>query len=277
MTQEPAQPGTLDPLTPAAGTQIWEQQPGEPNRWYDRFHRFMLDGRRRTVLSVYLDEWRREKARKGARADDIQALRQPLTIPGSWGKMVAAWSWRERAAAYDAYLRQQEDEEFAEERRQDRRNRILADRGLRGWGISQIPHLPQAGACVTCGHPIRQHAQAAACTDEGCTCPKYQPVEVDAYAVIKAIVSSNQELRKEYGDEPAQRLQHEGTVGNVVLNTTPNDLADKSDDELEEEIGQFAALLRHLPAGPTTGASTPEARDPPPGYPGTEAPPLDEP
>jgi len=292
VTQEPAQdpaqdPATpaLDASTPAVGTQIWEQQPGEPTRWYDRFHRYMLDGRRRAILQVYLAEWRREKARKGAPPQAIEAMRQPATIPGAWGQVVAAWAWRERAAAWDAYQRQIEDDEFAEERRADRRARIQLNRGLRGWAAANIPYLPRGPErCLTCDHGRDQHRRVPTpegmvdtCV-EGCTCTKYIPSgEIDVFAVIKAAQVSTQELRKEYGDEPAQRLEHSGTMANVNLNTTSNDLAGKSDEELEEEIGQFEALLRHIPPGSPSGTSPPTPHPPAPGDPGSQEPPLDEP
>jgi hypothetical protein len=235
----------------------------------------MLADRRRSILSVFLAEWRREKARKGMTVEAIGQLRQPNAPPASWGKIVAAWAWRERAAAWDAYQRQIEDEEFDQERRQDRRNRINTNRALRGWAVSQIPNLPKE-LCARCGHLPHD---AIECRKDDCRCADYLAAPADPYAVIAAMKLANQELRKEYGDEPAQRhqLEHSGTVANVELQMTPNDLADKTDEELEDEIRQFAALLSHLTPGAPAGTSTPAPDGTAPDDPGGQGPPLDEP
>lgn len=276
MTLDPAPQPTFDAARPAAGTMVWEQQPGEPNAWYDRFHEFLMMGRTRNVQAVYVTEARRARARKGAPVAEVSNW-SPRTLPHSWGRQVAAWAWRERAAAWDAYQRQIEDEEFDAERRQDRRNRINVNRGLRGWGVQNLSYLPSGPVrCATCDHATKEHN--GRCLAEGCTCSQYVPTELpDPGDVIRAIQTSTQELRKEYGDEPAQRHEHTGRVANVELQVTPNDLANKTDEELEADIGLYSALLSHLTPGTSGGASPTPPGPAAPDDPGRQEPPLDEP
>jgi hypothetical protein len=73
----------------------WEQQPGEPNRWYARFESFRLAGPSRSLLGgVNADRL----ARGGSRS---------RSVPQAWAKNAKRWRWRERAQAWDQAQRQE--------------------------------------------------------------------------------------------------------------------------------------------------------------------------
>lgn len=94
--RDPQQPQTIpdgqadgQAGTPAlqAGTpgKPWDQLPGEPNRWYERFQVFLGLGPTRTVAAA---------ARACARSRDSH-----------WGDQARIWHWRERAVGWDVYQR----------------------------------------------------------------------------------------------------------------------------------------------------------------------------
>ena len=79
-------------LTPS---EPWEQQPGEPNRWYARFERYRLAGPSRSLLGAV----NAERQQRGAC--------QSKSIPQAWAKNARQWRWRERAEAWDEHERLQ--------------------------------------------------------------------------------------------------------------------------------------------------------------------------
>lgn len=83
---------------------IWDQIECESDRWFQRFEAFRLDGVGRTVMAIYLAEWRkrREKASKSLSPE-------PKAFPGAWEKAVKNFNWRIRAAAWDQYLSEQKE------------------------------------------------------------------------------------------------------------------------------------------------------------------------
>jgi hypothetical protein len=83
----------------------WDQQPGEPTLWYDRFWKWLHDPRR-SLLGVYNAE--REKARK----------RPAQTSPGAWREAVVKWNWEARAHAWDDYEHERLEEEWETRRKQ---------------------------------------------------------------------------------------------------------------------------------------------------------------
>jgi hypothetical protein len=75
----------------------WEQQPGEPNIWHQRFARHYLPlGPERSVDKAYRD-------RMGARTGSEPAAKSPRRAPGSWQGAAAEWKWLDRAAAWDRH------------------------------------------------------------------------------------------------------------------------------------------------------------------------------
>jgi len=70
----------------------WDRQPNEPNRWYQRFTFFRLQGPARSIESTWANEAKRSKAKR----------------PNSrWYAIVKLWSWWDRAADWDKYLSDQ--------------------------------------------------------------------------------------------------------------------------------------------------------------------------
>lgn len=87
---------------------IWVQQPEELDRWYGRFHRYLLMGSRRSLLGCVHEE---EKAAKSPK-------KPSKTVPGSWKDAFEKWQWRDRAAFWDAWQWQQEEVIWQERRKQ---------------------------------------------------------------------------------------------------------------------------------------------------------------
>jgi phage terminase large subunit len=77
----------------------WEQMEGESSRWFQRFNAFRLMGPGRSILAVYLAEWRVRQEKAGKSSQN-----QPTRTPGSWSKQAKADQWHERAVAWDQHL-----------------------------------------------------------------------------------------------------------------------------------------------------------------------------
>lgn len=86
----------------------WKRKPEEPLLWYSRFHRFMLLGSRRSLLSAV----NQELVEKGR-------IKQNK-VPGAWNNAAQEWKWRDRAAAWDASQQQRDEEEWQIRRREQR-------------------------------------------------------------------------------------------------------------------------------------------------------------
>jgi hypothetical protein len=74
---------------------VWDRQPDEPTRWFERFHQFCLMGPGRTLMGcIHAEQERLGKEKKSTQ------------IPGAWSEQAARWKWRERATAWDDYQRE---------------------------------------------------------------------------------------------------------------------------------------------------------------------------
>ena len=71
----------------------WEQQPGEPDRWYGRF-------------KVYLELGPLRSLKAAARAAGERSRDKPLSWGGRFSEMTQRWQWRQRANAWDAHQRE---------------------------------------------------------------------------------------------------------------------------------------------------------------------------
>lgn len=80
---------------------LWEQQPGEPNLWFDRFHAYLLMGSGRSLLGAYNAE--REKAGKS----------MMKAVPGAWNDAATRWDWQHRAWAFDSQIRLRDHQRWA--------------------------------------------------------------------------------------------------------------------------------------------------------------------
>ena len=83
-TMPDGQAGTIALQAEPAG-KLWDQLPGEPNRWYGRFQVFLRQGPARTLKSAATACGRGES--------------------GGWSSQSRTWHWHERAAAWDAHQR----------------------------------------------------------------------------------------------------------------------------------------------------------------------------
>lgn len=86
----------------------WAKQPKEPQIWYNRFHRFMLTGPRRSLLRAYNSE------------SEESSGKQRNSTPSSWDNAAKKWQWRDRAAAWDAFQQQREEQEWQIRRSEQR-------------------------------------------------------------------------------------------------------------------------------------------------------------
>lgn len=68
----------------------WDQQPGEPDRWYGRFQIYLGLGPTRNFLAAY-----RKLPGNSSKHGD-----------GDWSARAAQWRWRERAHAWDVWQRE---------------------------------------------------------------------------------------------------------------------------------------------------------------------------
>lgn len=98
----------------AEQTNVWEQAPGEPNRWYRRFEIYRRLGTNRSLLAAY-SQGRAKKA---------------TTVGGAWRAAAQKWDWAKRAAAWDGELSQREEAEWETRRAQLRKQEWEASQAL---------------------------------------------------------------------------------------------------------------------------------------------------
>jgi hypothetical protein len=118
-----------DPQTPPESSEPWEQQPGEPSRWYARFERFRLAGPSRSLLGAVKAE--RQQAGK----------RSTRSVPQAWAKAAQQWRWPERAGAWDARERYQTRAAHAQQVEEMNRRQIQEARGLQSAAIGRLKTL----------------------------------------------------------------------------------------------------------------------------------------
>lgn len=94
---------------------IWERQPGEPLLWHRRFERFRLMEPVRKIATVFQQE--QEGTEKNGE-------KQRTIPPGEWYEQAKKWRWDERAAAWDALLDGEIEEQIASERKKVLRSRF---------------------------------------------------------------------------------------------------------------------------------------------------------
>src|SRR5687768_17469897 len=101
------------PGSPGSASPPWDQLPGEPGHWYQRFTRFRLAGPGRSVLGLY-------RAERHARSLPGRVH----SIPHRWQAAIARWHWRERVAAWDAAEREQMLADYEADRLAARADRL---------------------------------------------------------------------------------------------------------------------------------------------------------
>jgi hypothetical protein len=109
----------------------WEQQPGEPNRWYARFECFRLVGPSRSLLGTLNAERQQRGASKSR------------SIPQSWALNARRWRWRERAEAWDERQRQEARAAHAREVEEMNRRHLQEAKALQGKAVQRLKALDQ--------------------------------------------------------------------------------------------------------------------------------------
>jgi hypothetical protein len=107
----------------------WDQQKGEPARWFDRFERFRRMGPQRNLYQCYVAECR----------DRHKRVAQ--VTPGAWREMAVSWRWRERAEQWDAAEFERARREEQQELRKRRKEHIAQALKLQDLGVQGTRHL----------------------------------------------------------------------------------------------------------------------------------------
>jgi hypothetical protein len=78
---------------------IWQRQPDEPEKWFNRLQHYYFLGTSRTLIQVYRQE-RQDKER--IKAPNSTALFNSIqSLPPSWKTTSKIWQWKDRAVAWD--------------------------------------------------------------------------------------------------------------------------------------------------------------------------------
>jgi hypothetical protein len=77
-------------------TKPYHRQEGEPNLWYDRFHKFMRMGAGRSLARCYQEISNAERSRQGR-----PLLPSTASCPGTWRQRAREFDWERRAEAWD--------------------------------------------------------------------------------------------------------------------------------------------------------------------------------
>lgn len=123
-------------------------------------------------------------------------------VPRAWGDAARTWDWVRRAQLHDDAITAAASADYEAERLDERLRRINTLKGLRGKALTALNAL--------------------------------QVTEMDSFAIIAALKLVTQELRREYNDEPAQRVEHSGTVGGDIVVRYVNDWRAGSEEETPE-------------------------------------------
>lgn len=138
----------------------WQQQPGEPNLWFDRFFSYYRTlGATRSLEQAYqlwakAEKVRREQAQRnqGLTPTAIRLAKRPTA---SWYKASKAYNWESRAMAWDIdQRRQQLEAEEAARKEMLANHQKLATAMLQGvarrlnelLGTASNPQVPQLSA-----------------------------------------------------------------------------------------------------------------------------------
>jgi hypothetical protein len=118
-----------DPSTAPESLEPWEQQPGEPNRWYSRFETFRLAGPNRSLLGVVNAERQQGGANKAK------------SIPQAWAKNAKEWRWRERAETWDERQRLEARATHQKEIEEMNRRHLQEAKALQSKAIQRLKAL----------------------------------------------------------------------------------------------------------------------------------------
>src|SRR5215471_16350471 len=113
--------------------QPWERQPGEPNRWFDRFERYRLAGPSRSLLGILNAERQQKGAARGR------------SLPQAWARNAKHWRWRQRAAAWDEQQRQHARLAQAQHLEEMNNRHIQEARALQSKALQRLKALDADG------------------------------------------------------------------------------------------------------------------------------------
>jgi len=113
----------------SAETELWDRQPGEPNRWFGRFERYRLAGPNRSLLGTV-----------NGKLSDKDATRK-AKVPGSWNRAFAQWRWRQRAEAWDEQERRQAQAARLQEIDEMNRRHIQEAQALQSKALLRLKSL----------------------------------------------------------------------------------------------------------------------------------------
>jgi hypothetical protein len=169
----------------------WDQQPGEKALWFERFVMYLQMGTKRTKMGVY-NQVRASNGKTPAR-----------DLDPTWFKAAKEWKWADRAAAYDREQAITQRERYEKERDQDRADRIVLLKALRGKVSAALPGLDFTKASPN--------------------------------TVIYAIGLVVQELRKEYEIANQEDPSNKSVPGSLAIREVVVEHPLDSEDEEDEE------------------------------------------
>jgi hypothetical protein len=103
---------------------IWEQRPGEPIRWFERFDRYYRPlGAGRSLLLAY-KKWEAAEAQNSLKKAEKGRKRQIKSAPTSWREAAKLWRWESRAEAWDLHQLAEEKQAEQEVRERSKERRI---------------------------------------------------------------------------------------------------------------------------------------------------------
>jgi hypothetical protein len=114
---------------PECQDHLWEQQPGEPNRWYARFELYRLAGPTRSLLGTV----NAQREQRGAN--------RTRSVPQAWATNAKRWCWRERAEVWDAFQRRQTRLAHAHDIEEMTRRHLQEARALQNAAIQRLKSL----------------------------------------------------------------------------------------------------------------------------------------
>jgi hypothetical protein len=107
----------------------WEQQVGDPNRWYARFEAYRLAGPTRSLLAIF----NAERLQRGAA--------KAKSLPHAWASQAKSWRWRQRAETWDQHQRQQARVAHAQAVQEMNQRHIQEAKALQGKAIQRLKTL----------------------------------------------------------------------------------------------------------------------------------------
>jgi len=191
----------------------WERMPQESAFWFRQFTRYLLQpDEYRTVLSAY-KLYREARARKHKEA--LVALKRgEKRVPPEWAEAAMRFRWIERSLAWDESEADLMRQTFEHDRIKERVLRIKILRDFRHKVVDAIEML--------------------------------NPGDMQWREAMAGLRMVTEQLRTEFGDNPAQRVEHTGPEGGPMLHAHLVGITELSDEDLDERISRLLTTERQL-------------------------------